>query len=434
MENKEKPTWLQILEAESWQAEMLVSGAAIYGSLLLPDLIRRLIDLALLWLPEGALNICYFIFWYLTICASILIVSFILHFVLRALWIGMIGLVSVFPKGINRDTDYHSEHFLQQLFEEFPDVNDFNRRLDDFCSLIFGTAFGIVIMIISVCILISFCLILSLALANFLPVTISTVFLILILLFLIPAILSGILNNRMLREKKWVQRIHFTMSIKIFGRIMYNVFYEPGYYILYILLTNFKRGRMGLWLILGVFLIMIIALPVFMNSNVGLLRQKAFFEMAETDHRTFVDNYEDQMIPGRAVFAPLLPSDVISGNVLRVFIPMSRREKVLVNQYCKAYQEDEALSRRENNRLRRHQFKDCRVEYYELYLNESKLDGLAFFRHTHPNAGEEGLLTYIPSHHFQMGMNRLRVVHLYQNESGEKKESIIPFWFAGEDR
>lgn len=431
MENKEKPTWLQILEAESWQAEMLVSGAAIYGSLLLPDLIRQLIDMALLWLPEGALNICYFIFWYLTICASVLIVSFILHFVLRALWIGMIGLVSVFPAGINRDTDYHSEHFLKQLFEEFPDVNDFNRRLDDFCSLIFGTTFGVVIMIIAVCILISSCLILSLVIANFLPITISTVFLILILLFLIPTMFSGILNNKALRDKKWVQRIHFKLSIRIFGRIMYNVFYEPGYYILYILLTNFKRNRMGLWVVLGIFLIMLISLPVFMNSNVGLLRQKAFFEMAETDHRIFVDNYEDQMTPGRAVFAPLLPSDVISGSVMRVFIPMSRREKVLINEYCAGYKEDKSLSRRENNRRRRNQFKDCRVNYYELYVNDNKLDSLEFFRHTHPNAGEEGLLTYIPSQHFQEGINRLRIVHLYQNESGEKKESLIPFWFTG---
>lgn len=434
MENKEKPTWLQILEAESWQAEMLVSGAAIYGSLQLPDLIRQLIDMALLWLPEGALNICYFIFWYLTICSSILIVSFILHFVLRALWIGMIGLVSVFPNGINRDTDYHSEHFLKQLFEEFPDVNDFNRRLDDFCSLIFGTTFGIVIMIIAVCILICTCLILSLIFASFLPVSIATIFLTLILLFIVPAILSGILNNKALREKKWVQRIHFTLSIKIFGRLMYNVFYEPGYYILYILLTNFKRERMGIWVILGIFLIMLISFPVFMNSNVGLLRQKAFFEMAETDHRIFVDNYEDQMIPGRAVFAPLLPSDVITGNVLRVFIPMSRREKVLVNKYCADYEEDQELTRRENNRRRRNQFKDCRVDYYELYVNDRKLDSLEFFRHTHPNAGEEGLLTYISAHNFREGVNRLRIVHLYENDSGEKKESLIPFWYTGSSR
>lgn len=434
MENKEKPTWLQILEAESWQAEMLVSGVAIYGSLLLPDLIRQLIDKALLWLPEGALNICYYIFWYLTICSSMLIVSFILHFVLRALWIGMIGLVSVFPNGINRDTDYHSEQFLQQLWEEFPDVNDFNRRLDDFCSLIFGTTFGFVIMIISVCILISTCLVLALIAANLLPITISTGFFILMLLFAIPAILAGILNNKRLRDKKWVQRIHFNLSIRIFGRIMYNVFYEPGYYIIYILLTNFKRERAGIWVVLGFLLLMIISFPVFINSNVGLLRQKAFFEMAETDHRIFVDNYEDQMTPGRAVFAPLLPSDVITGDVLRVFIPMSRREKVLINEYCAAYQKDEQLSRKENNRRRRNSIKDCRVNYYELFINESKLDSLAFFRHTHPNAGEEGLLTYIPAEHFKPGVNRLRIVHLYQNAAGEKKESLIPFWYSRSSR
>lgn len=430
MENKEKPTWLQILEAESWQAEMLVSGAAIYGSLQLPDLIRRLIDQALLWLPEGALYISYFIFWYLTICSSALIVAFILHFVLRALWIGMIGLVSVFPNGINRDTDYHSEHFLQQLFEEFPDVNDFNRRLDNFCSLIFGTTFGFVIMIIAVCLMISFCLILALIVSVLLPVSISTVFIILITIFFLPSLLSGILNGKKLRDKKWVKRIHFTMAIKVFGRIMYNVFYEPGYYILYMLLTNFKRRSVGLWGLLVFFFIMFVSFPVFLDSNVGLLRQKAFFEMAETDHRVFVDNYEDRLVAGRAIFAPLLPSDIVSGDVMRVFIPMSRREKVWVNKYCKAYQTDDELSRRENNRRRRNQIKDCRVKYYQLYVNETKLDSLDFFRHTHPNAGEEGLLTYIPTENFIEGINRLRIVHLYENEEGEKKESIIPFWFA----
>jgi len=37
----EKPTWLQVLEAKSWQAELIVSGIAIFGSLQLPELLNR---------------------------------------------------------------------------------------------------------------------------------------------------------------------------------------------------------------------------------------------------------------------------------------------------------------------------------------------------------------------------------------------------------
>ena len=430
MENKDKPTWLQILEAESWQAEMLVSGVAIYGSLMLPDLIKSLIDKALLWLPEESLDITYFIFWYLTICSSALILSFILHFVLRALWIGMIGLVSVFPGGINRDTDYHSEHFLAQLFEEFPDVNGFNRRLDDFCSLIFGTTFGVVMMIGSISLLLTLNLLLSILLSSFLPIPVHIIFSFLMFILMVPMLLSGLLNNKRLREKEWVKRIHFTLAIKVFGRVMYNVFYEPGYYILYTLLTNFKRTKVGLWGMAGFFIIMLVSIPVFINSNVMQLQEDNFFRIGETDDRIAVENYEDQRQAGRAILVPLLPSDIIEGEVLRVFIPMSRREKVLVNSYCKAYQEDESLSRLENERKRRNHIKDCRARYYEIFVNETKYEEVDFFRHTHANAGEEGLIMYLPTADFTKGVNRLRIVHLYTNDKGEKKESMIPFWFV----
>lgn len=430
MENKEKPTWLQILEAESWQAEMLISGVAIYGSLMLPDLIRDLIDKALLWLPEDALDISYFIFWYLTICSSALILSFILHFVLRALWIGMIGLVSVFPEGINRNTDYHSEHFLAQLFEEFPDINNFNQRLDDFCSLIFGTTFGVVMMLGSISLLLTINLLLSVLLSSFLPVPVIIIFSCLMFVLLVPMLFSGVLNSKGLRDKEWVKRIHFTMAVKVFGRLVYNVFYEPGYYILYTLLTNSKRTKIGIWGLLGFFTIMLVSVPIFINSNVMQLYQNNFFKVGETDDRLAVVNYDDQRPSDRAILAPLLPSDIISGAVLKVFIPMSRREKVLVNTYCKAYQKDESLSRLENSRRSKNHIKDCRARYYEIYINDTRYEELDFFRYTHPNAGEEGLILYIPTTDFKDGINRLRIVHLYTNEEGEKKESLIPFWFA----
>ncbi|MEZ5043493.1 MAG: hypothetical protein R2828_26590 [Saprospiraceae bacterium] len=427
---KEKPTWLQILEAESWQAEMLISGAAIYGSLQLPTLISRLIDKALLWLPDDILEISYFIFWYLILGSSTLIVCFILHFVIRALWIGMIGLVSVFPEGIKKDADFHSAHFMGQLLEEFPDVNLFNQKLDNFCSAILGAAFGVVILMGSISLTLIGFLIIAFILSQLLPLSTFTLFSVLLSFIFIPAFLTIIANSKKFRENRWVKQYHFKFAVKIYGRIVYNIFYEPAYYILYIFTTNFKKDRLGLSFFVFTLLIMGISIPVLLSTNAFVLKKDLFFRMAETDDRLYPQHYEDQLVSGSAILAPMIPSDLMSGEVLKVFIPMTRREKVLVNTYCAAYQNDESLSRMENNRRRKKHITKCRSDYYEFFVNDIPYDELAFFRYTHPNAGEEGLITFIPTENFLKGINTLRIVHLYTDEAGQKKESLVPFWFA----
>ncbi len=51
-----------------------------------------------------------------------LTINFVLHFTLRTLWIGNIGLASVFPEGINENSDRNSQHFLSRLKARFPEL------------------------------------------------------------------------------------------------------------------------------------------------------------------------------------------------------------------------------------------------------------------------------------------------------------------------
>ena len=44
---KKKPKWLRILEQQSWQAELLISGIAIVGALQLPELIHEFTDFSI---------------------------------------------------------------------------------------------------------------------------------------------------------------------------------------------------------------------------------------------------------------------------------------------------------------------------------------------------------------------------------------------------
>jgi len=89
---QQRPEWLQRLEDESWQAELIISGLALYGSLQLPEFIYLIIDFFILHLPVDQYFTGYGITYALLLGVSILSGFFIIHFVLRAYWIGLIGM------------------------------------------------------------------------------------------------------------------------------------------------------------------------------------------------------------------------------------------------------------------------------------------------------------------------------------------------------
>ena len=138
--NKPKPEWLQRLEQESYQAELIVSGVALLGALQLPGLIEDLLDWFLQRANAEQQELIGYAIIYLLFGAFVLLFNFVLHFSLRTLWIGMIGLASVFPEGINENYHWYSENFLSRLKARFPDLQQYNQRLDDLCSLLFSIA------------------------------------------------------------------------------------------------------------------------------------------------------------------------------------------------------------------------------------------------------------------------------------------------------
>ncbi|MEM9341207.1 MAG: hypothetical protein AAGA66_20930, partial [Bacteroidota bacterium] len=90
-------TWIQKLKEESWQAEILISTIAIYGSLQLYGQIDSFASLVIDYLPPGEYTKGYLIVSFGVIAVCVLTTMFIIHFLLRTYWIGLVGLNSVFP-------------------------------------------------------------------------------------------------------------------------------------------------------------------------------------------------------------------------------------------------------------------------------------------------------------------------------------------------
>ena len=79
----------------------------------------------------------------------ILILSFSLYLGLRGFWVGVLGLSSVYPKGINLEKLNFNAIFNKQITKY--NFNDFVIKIDNICSSIFSFCFLISFSIISFC-------------------------------------------------------------------------------------------------------------------------------------------------------------------------------------------------------------------------------------------------------------------------------------------
>jgi len=103
MSEPESNTPLPSRTTPTWEVELLISGVAVFAMLQLPGQL----DHALFWLEprlgEDWRLIATMSYLYAKSAAVILAVTFVLHLLLRAHWIALVGMHSVHPDGIRWD-------------------------------------------------------------------------------------------------------------------------------------------------------------------------------------------------------------------------------------------------------------------------------------------------------------------------------------------
>ncbi|NER14201.1 hypothetical protein GWK08_12170 [Leptobacterium flavescens] len=131
--------WLDILQQESWQLELIISGFAIYGLFMVYDPIQ----LANFNAEEKDNIYGAFMMRGLLISWYIITVNLIIHVVLRGLWIGAIGL-----RYVSGDIDYdalrYSPKFTRHLKKRVGSFDNYVATLEKYCSVIFAITFLLV--------------------------------------------------------------------------------------------------------------------------------------------------------------------------------------------------------------------------------------------------------------------------------------------------
>lgn len=153
------------LHARTYEMELLVSGAVVLGLLQLPPVVEGVFARLMEGLAGDLRLVVALLQGYVVLGLSVLVCAFVLHLILRAYWIGLLGLESVYPEGIRWEKAQVGPGWLRILRSRLGTLAEAVDRADDLCSLVFPLAFllvatflySIVMLSLSVAVAVAIC-------------------------------------------------------------------------------------------------------------------------------------------------------------------------------------------------------------------------------------------------------------------------------------
>ncbi len=308
--DKKFKKWLDILQQESWQLELIISGFAIYGLFMVIDPIELATKAA-----ENDNNFYKALLYQgLEVSWYIITVNLIAHVILRGLWIGAIGLRYVSGEIDYEKLDY-SERFTRHLKKTVGSFDNYVATLEKYCSIIFAVTFLLVFYLLGL-LLITFCFVLiGLWMdkddASQWPKTwLATPLLIFLGVGLLLTFVDFVTQG-WLKKKKWTTKIYFPFYW-VFKYLTLSILYRPMVY-------NFLDTRFGkrlLWVVIPLYLGLTFLTGTGFSTSNYLDR-----EMGTNSFTAGKGNYAD-LIDREVSFVDRasIPSKVITDRFLNVFV------------------------------------------------------------------------------------------------------------------
>lgn len=440
----ESNKWLKKLQQESWELELLVSGFSI---LLLAKGIDWLTNIKAFF--EASLNfqieISNIIIVFLAIvllAVHALVLNLIIHLIFRGFWVGVVGLGSVAP---NADFDKlkYSKFFTEKLKIKVTSLDELVIRVDRISSVLFAFAFLIIFLLISIALffggLVTFATVGSNLIENisgwiaevlaFILNTLSFTFLIVGVIYLIDFLTFGAV-----KKIKFISRIYYPFY-KFFGWITLAFIYRTIYYNL---ISRFTKKRTALILI--PYLLILVTLP-------GIKMDHHIYYPDRFNEHTFPANYYEDVRDDDNVRRVSIPSFVMDGSYIPLFIKYDPNDNSVIRALCPDYEpaKNEGLNTgiRINNvdgqinishttRIREPEPKkslDCLSQLYEIHINDSLIDIEEMYFHSINK--RRGIVTMLTIDSLPKGRNHI-IVYKKEMKNDSTFESTIyasiPFW------
>ena len=432
-ETTKKPKWQRRLERESWQAELIISGAAIFGASLLPDLLNQLEVWLLLNIDNHTLEVWSLIMMYFRAATTLILVVFVFHFIVRALWIGMVGLNSVFPGGFRR-VEYYSDYYQDRMRERFGDINGFIARLDRLSSGIFGAGFTVVSVFLNLGLLgaiyagvyrVLFLLGVPTAYLEWIGTGLLS-------LLIILGIVSTYLGQKRFHGNERMNKLHYELTAS--SGVMFLVNRRFTLIGLTLLSYTFidRKGYPG-YLIGGSFgIALLLAFTDFKAPHQDYFRHDSYYRNGTDSTLVCGCNYADSGFGG-IYYSPVIPAKTMAADdLLSVFVPLPEREWDYLERQCERPGAPESLSREERRAYNQQRWLGCMDDYITVSLNGRRVrhDDLIRTWRTTETATQFGAeFTYYDAP-FRRGKNMLEVTTRFPHWTSDStfRTTNVPFY------
>ncbi len=390
MEETKVPKWLKHLQENSWEAEILISGGAIFSLVQLTDWISgfvvRLKEVSAIT-GTNIILVCSHV------CINSILIGFIAHLVLRSFWIALICLRYAFPQGINFNrlkiegsylTEAQSVNLTGQIF-----------KLDHLSGLLFfcSIAFALFIVGMVLC-LIPFGLIYSMS-EKFKDAAVA-LYLIFGLLFAFDLLLSGIL-----RKNKFLGLVYRPFYL-FFNTISLAFIYRPWLQTLFTNVIKWKFFLAGLLFIISTLALTAMTVRRPLNFR-SILDTRKFWIDYETT-KLWSDGFYENTYPEETIVSfACIQKDIVDDDYLKLFIPY---KAIYDNQIDKTHSKSLA-------------------DLFTIKLNDAVITNLDWLWGNHFSTNQTGITTYIAIDHLAKGKHTLTI----EMKNGEWPFPLtIPFW------
>ncbi|WP_422858962.1 hypothetical protein ACOKFD_16705 [Flagellimonas sp. S174] len=420
----QEKSWLNRLKEESWEAELLVSAVAIFAILKSFGAIDWLVIEFIDNLDPSQYLIGYAVVVCGYLAVGVLACMFIIHFALRAYWIGLVGLNSVFPDYSLKDSVY-SSIYTEKLLQILPKLPKTIAKVDELCSVIFSAAFSLMMIYLYFTLVATLYLIIFNLLKDLVPYWILLIPAYIIgLIFIIGVLISIPANMKRNHQKKRLQHVFFVYSS--FGnKLLYGPLYKNIMQIFMIFGSNFKRKKSLVRLVIVMSLAGVCFGGIRMGqSNYGYL----IVGLENTDTTRIENSYYATTNTSDFLLTPEIQSDIIDSKGIKLFVPIMEHEIRNLSQACdlKEYPRFKKLPDNERQQ-KRQEYLDCYQKKHIIRIDE-KVIPTEFIKADHPVTQQFGIITYMNTADIKKGMHMLQI----EKTLSDTKKLIwkIPFFIV----
>ncbi|HEX5353980.1 MAG TPA: hypothetical protein VFW60_07855 [Rhodanobacteraceae bacterium] len=414
----------------TWEVELLISGVAVFAMLQLPGWLS---DKFLFLRPrfdDSWHGVLTFLFAYLTGAAVILAVTFALHLLLRAYWIALVGMHSVYPDGIRWERLRMGPIEREVMQRRDGDFAAMVERADNRASMVFATGVAVAAMLLILTALFAVLFSAASGIALALDVTIAPnqILYICIVVLVAPMILLHLF------DRKFGARVRTGGPVRSAAARGFNLYARLGFAnrggVLAMLSSHHGRGRVQAAVVLALMTcILLAALGQTAVRHPELLGNYTAFPQFDSANADTIDSahYDDQRDPLRSHVMPFIQSAEIDGNYVRLTVPYRPEDDaVAVRKHCPAAATVAETGDRALALLR------CLGTLHAVTLDGKPIAGLRYAAGSDPRTDRPALVAMIDVRKLLPGRHELAIARASapsdEGKAAADDSWIIPFW------